>query len=219
LPRLSEVLDFDYEGEFDAPVLKTALENYFFSSLKLPKAQAVIKGQGSKVYFKFPILKALGLTYGKSQVLYLKIEPTPCPVAPKTVEVSQVNRDGLYFFIRRYALPDLMSGKIHVFLTRAFYKGKENEIDFKGRDLFDLVWYMGKNIRPDLARLKVLMDDTPYRGLAWAKLLEKIGAKIKKIKKQHLVADIQQFIENDSVLEQFLSNYLQVFSQYERSQK
>jgi hypothetical protein len=214
---LSEDLDFDYEGQLDTGKLKSDLIDYFSSSLCLPLLDASLKGKKDKIYLKFPILKGLNLAYGRSHVLYLKIEPALCPVAPKTVEITTINRDGLYFFVRRYSLADLMSGKIHAFLTRAYFKGKENEIDFKGRDLFDLVWYMGQNILPNLERLQILLSDTSYAGLGWRTLLDKIGEKIKKMGKRQIVNDIQQFIETPEVLEQFLLNYFCVFEQYRKN--
>jgi predicted nucleotidyltransferase component of viral defense system len=214
LPRLSEDLDFDYEGTFDPEKLMHDIKDYFSGTLKMDEITGVIKGKGQKIYLKFNILKKLSLAYGDSQILYLKIEPTPVPNAPKTVEITQVNKDGLYFFVKRYSLVDLMSGKIHAFLMRSFYQGKENEIDFKGRDVFDLIWYMGQEIMPNLKRLEVLLKGTKYQEYSWLDILNNISKRLKGIKKQHLVSDLLQFIEDRKVLEQFLSNYLQVFEQY-----
>lgn len=213
LPRLSEDLDFDYEGKFQVAFLRQDLDRFFRESLKID-CDSAIKGKGEKLYLKFPILKGLGLAFGRSDILYVKVEPSPVPVAPKKIEITPINREGLYFFVKRYSLEDLMCGKIHAFLTRSYYQGKKNEIDFKGRDVFDLIWYMGKNIIPDWERLHELLAGTEYYQYDWRGILDKIGEKLKRLKSEHLAADLRQFIQDQSILEQFLINYFQIYIQY-----
>ncbi|MCX5750655.1 MAG: nucleotidyl transferase AbiEii/AbiGii toxin family protein [Candidatus Saganbacteria bacterium] len=219
LPRLSEDLDFDYEGKLNIKKLADETVHYLTVNQKIPNVTYTLKGKNNKIYIKFSMLDQLGLSYENSKVLFVKVEPTPCPQAPQKTEVSAISKDGLYFYIKRYSLSDLMSGKIHAFLTRSFYKGKENEVDFKGRDAFDLIWYMGQGVVPNLKRLDKLLEGTKYSKLKWLALLEEIGEKLKGLKKQHLVLDLKQFIEEYSLLEQFLSNYLQVFEQYVEKQR
>ncbi len=214
LPRLSEDLDFDYEGKFDMEALKDDLNRFFAETVGIKETNTVIKGRNRKIYIKLPILKELSLPYGRSDILFLKVEPSPVPHAPKKTEITAVNREGLYFFIKRYSIADLMSGKIHAFLTRSFFQGKKNEVDFKGRDVFDLIWYMGQDIIPDWERLRVTLRGTIYEKYDWEQLLAKIGEKLKRLKKQHLAVDLRQFVEQPRVLEQFLKNYIQVFEQY-----
>jgi len=214
LPRLSEDLDFDFEDSLNIKQLKNELVDYFVKSLKMPHISGIVKGKNEKIYLKFQILKELGLSFGESKILFLKVETSKTPHAIKKTELSTISKDDLYFYIRRYSLPDLMCGKISAFLNRSFFKGKNNEIDFKGRDAFDLIWYMGKNIVPDYERLKILLKNSPYEGLNWQELLIKIGEKLKSLKIHHLKSDLLQFIENPRLLEQFLNNYLKIFDQY-----
>lgn len=218
LPRLSEDLDFDFQGGLDFEGLKDDLLEYFSGVLRIGGISASIKGKNKKIYLKFPVLKEFSLDYNKSNLLYLKIEPAQVPVLPRKIEITPINRDGFYFYIKRYSLPDLMSGKINAFLTRSFYQGKKNEIDFKGRDIFDLIWFMAQNTVPDFDRLKALLSKTIYKKDNWDTLLKIIGERIKRVKMSHLKSDIQQFIEDRKVLEQFLGNYVAVFEQYQFAQ-
>lgn len=219
LPRLSEDIDFDYEDDLNVEKLQVDIKHYFNSTLKFPNVTSVIKSQNKKIYLKFPILKELSLSFGNSYILYLKIEPSRVPQASKNIEITPISKEGLYFFIRRYSLSDLMSGKLNAFLTRAFFKGRKNEVDFKGRDVFDLVWYMGQEVQPNFERLKGLLEGTIYQNHTWEKILNTIGEKLEKIKREHIIIDIQQFIEDKNVVNSFLNNYLQVFEQYYRKYK
>lgn len=214
LPRLSEDLDFDYEKKPDAGELGGAVTHHLEEALEIKNISCSIKGENRKIYLKLPILEELGLSFGGSRVLYLKIEPMSAPQAPASVEVSAISKGSFYFFLRRYSLPDLMAGKINAFLTRVFVKSKNNTNDFKGRDVFDLVWYMSRNVQPNWKRLKILLAGTDYETRSWPGLLNDIEKKLENIKKSHIAGDIQYFIEDQNVLHAFLSNYSEIFRQY-----
>jgi hypothetical protein len=72
------------------------------------------------------------------------------------------------FVVRRHDLPSLMAGKIHALLTRAYPKG---------RDWFDLVWYLSKRppVAPNLVLLQNALDQTEGSGAVdgsgWSELL------------------------------------------------
>lgn len=217
LPRLSEDLDFDYEGDLDAGEIGRVVARHLEESLQIKDIRCSVKGENRKIYLKFPVLEELGLSFGGSRVLYLKIEPMPAPKAPASMEVSPISKEGFYFFIRRYSLPDLMAGKINAFLTRVFVKGSDSEGDFKGRDVFDLIWYMSRNIQPNWERLKILLAGTNYENRGWPGLLGDIEKKLKNTKKSHISGDIQYLIEDQNALRAFLSNYPEIFRQYSRA--
>ncbi len=58
--------------------------------------------------------------------------------------------------VRLYDLPSLMSGKLHAVLCRKW----QNRV--KGRDWYDLVWYAGRNIHPNLPHLAARMTQTGH---------------------------------------------------------
>lgn len=213
LPRLSEDLDFDTGENFDPLPLAKDLKNYFKTKL-LTDVDFSIKGKEKKLYLKFPILQNLGLTFYKSNLLFLKIEVTQNDIRLCKVEPSMIEKNGKTYFLRRYSLPDLMAGKIHAFLTRVFYKGKKNEIDFKGRDIFDLAWYMGKNIVPGEKKLGQGFKETKYAGLKLEELLNIVLSKAKTLKKEYIERDLINFIEDPSALENFFNNYIEIIELY-----
>ncbi len=214
LPRLSEDLDFDTEENFDPEALAKELKNYFNRTLLYPDMSFSVKGKEKKLYLKFPILQSLKLDFYKSNNLFIKIEVTKNDMQACKIESSMIEKNSKTYFLRRYSLPDLMAGKTHAFLTRVFYKGKNNEIDFKGRDIFDLVWYMGKNIVPSAAKLEQGFKDTKYAGLSWKEILSVILAKAKTIKKDYIERDLVNFIEDPAALKNFFNNYIQIIEQY-----
>lgn len=79
--------------------------------------------------------------------------------------------------VRLYDLPSLMSGKLHAVLCRKW----QNRV--KGRDWYDLVWYVGRGVHPNLPHLAARMTQTghwpagePMDGAALRSLLlERIG--------------------------------------------
>jgi len=77
LPRLSEDLDFDHEGDLDAGELGRAVAQYLSGLLKTKEISCSIRGATRKIYLKLPVLEELGLFFGGSRVLYMsrKIRP------------------------------------------------------------------------------------------------------------------------------------------------
>ena len=61
------------------------------------------------------------------------------------------------FHVRVFALPALFAGKVHAVLCREWGSGR-----IKGRDLYDYVWYLSKNITPDFSHLEERMKQTGH---------------------------------------------------------
>lgn len=219
LPRLSEDLDFDCDRPFDCDLIAEDIKNYFMENLGYREIDASVKGREKKIYLKFPVLKQLGLDYHGSFLLLLKIEISKESTADALIETSMVDKNGRTYFVKRYSLGDMMAGKIHAFLTRLFFKGGSNEIDFKGRDMFDLVWFMGKGVLPNIPRMLRRFKGTAHEGMPWKELLEEIHKKAKKVKKNFIHLDLANFIEHTENIDNFLDNYLDIIGQYCKSHK
>ena len=214
LPRLSEDLDFDCEKSQDHHAIAEDIKAYFRGNLRYREIDFSVKGCDHKIYFKFPFLKKLDLDFNGSSMLLLKVEIARVDMRDAGLETSLVERSGRTYFLKRYSLPDLMAGKIHAFLARLFFKGKENEVDFKGRDIYDLAWYMGKNVVPNTKRLTRLFIGTKYEKMTWPEILAEIHLKAKKVKRNSIYLDLANFIENPAGLDNFLANYLSIIGQY-----
>ncbi|MFC1496399.1 nucleotidyl transferase AbiEii/AbiGii toxin family protein [Candidatus Margulisiibacteriota bacterium] len=214
LPRLSEDLDFDTASVVGHTSIGEELKNHFKTNLKYNDIDLVIKGKEKKIYLKFPLLDRLNLKYEDSLILLLKVEICKADLSISQVETSLVEKEGKTYFLKRYSLEDMMAGKINAFLTRLFYKGKTNEVNFKGRDIYDLVWFMGKGIKPNLVKLKKSLAGTRYEKLEWGELLNEIKTKTSKIKKSNINLDLANFIETPLALNNFLNCYIDVIGQY-----
>jgi predicted nucleotidyltransferase component of viral defense system len=159
LPRLSEDLDFEYlNGEFLFEVLAQRLKEYFSKVLRFD--ELVIKRQKFRLYLQFPILRKLQLAgASESDYLHVKIEVNVTTRAPQSyvTEIQPLSVMQRTFFVRRYDLGTLMASKINAIANRVWsksVKGIDSTIDVKGRDYFDLLWYMQKKIVPRVSFTK-----------------------------------------------------------------
>ena len=74
LPRLSEDLDFDFVTNIDHKIFSNDIHKFLKIDMSIEEAEAIIKGKNKKIYFKFPILEELNLSYNNSNILYVKVE-------------------------------------------------------------------------------------------------------------------------------------------------
>lgn len=154
LPRLSEDLDFvDIGRQIDIGGLAADLEFYFKKNTDLEVKTAT---QKFRISLKFPILRQLGLSAaGDSNFLFLKIEIFKdfdfC--RDFKMEIVPVFKSGRSILIRTFDLPTMMATKIRAIFLRKWEKtakGGEVIAKVKGRDYFDLMWYLQKNIKPNI---------------------------------------------------------------------
>lgn len=213
LPRLSEDLDFNLKKEdykkIDLKILGEKLQKYFKEKFLLPISYRV---QGDyRLYLKFPILKQLELASGgDSDFLYVKIEISPEDFIDPEYETVPVSGFGFNFIVKTYNLKFLMTGKISAILDRAWFKGKENEIDIKGRDYYDIYWYFDKGIKPDYLTLNSKFKIENEMELKKA-LKEKIDEKVTEKK---LFYDLANFFGEQEFVVGFCKNYKEIMKKY-----
>jgi len=214
LPRLSEDLDFnlppaDYNS-LDLKGLGEEIKKYFQDQFQMAISYRV---QGKiRLYLKFPILKDLGLAIGNSEsdFLYVKIELSAEDFKEPEYEIAPVSGFGFNFIVKTYSLKFLMTGKISAILDRTWFKGKDNEVDIKGRDYYDLFWYLKKGIEPDFKTLalKFKVKDMPTLK---AILKEKIANAVTATKLRY---DLVNFFSEQEFINGFCDNYKEIMSKY-----
>jgi len=157
LPRLSEDLDFiDLSKELDLNRFKQDL--LIFCEKKMA-IKPVIKIQKFRLYLKFPILHKLKVAESsESKWLYLKIEVFKGFECQKyKIETIPIFKYNHSILIRTFNLPTLMATKVMAILNRK-WKKKDKQgrviIRAKGRDYFDLMWYLDKAIKPNIDCIK-----------------------------------------------------------------
>lgn len=209
LPRMSEDLDFDMKKadwkKFNIKELAKDIEKYFQDKFLF---QVKIKTQGkSRIYLKFPILKELGLSdQSESDLLYVKIEPMEGEFISPEVEIQSIFRYGYNFIIRRYSLSFLMTGKLNAIFLRKWFSGKDNEVDVKGRDFYDLYWYLEQEIKPNYRNLKKSININNEKDL-YKKLAERI---MRKVTPRKLSYDLKNFFKEQNFVDDFCKNYQQI---------
>ncbi|MDD4980573.1 MAG: nucleotidyl transferase AbiEii/AbiGii toxin family protein [Candidatus Omnitrophica bacterium] len=197
LPRFSEDLDFSLvqkpQVRFEALLKKIMLELSsagYDTTFSYNDKKAV-----NSAFIKFSnLMFEAGVSPLKSQKFSIKIEIDNNPPQGAVLETQLVNK---YFPISflSYDTKSLFTGKLHALLCRKYAKG---------RDYFDLGWYLSKwkGIEPNFLLFKnglqqtgwssELPDKNNWRGLIY-KVVER--ADWKKIKQ-----DVEQFLENPSDL-------------------
>ncbi|OGK09697.1 hypothetical protein A2767_07585 [Candidatus Roizmanbacteria bacterium RIFCSPHIGHO2_01_FULL_35_10] len=213
LPRLSEDLDFDYDMVEIKKSLLPALDEYLSRTIKQTYfSQLETKIQSTiRLYLKFPLLYDLGITQKpESNKLYVKLETTDNLLPYAKFEITPVSRFGFNFVANHYDLPTLMVGKINALLYRLWYKGKNKEVDIKGRDFYDIYWFLQKRVEPNWKTLKKTTGIKSEREL---KLLLLERAK-KNITPQKLRYDLQNFFLDRQFVTDFSKNYLEIIKKY-----
>ncbi|MBN1641808.1 MAG: nucleotidyl transferase AbiEii/AbiGii toxin family protein [Anaerolineae bacterium] len=135
-PRYSEDLDFALEHAQDLYHLRTYLKaiNTQLTAEGYP-VELRVNDQRTvhSAYVRFPgLLYELGLSPHRSQVLAVKIEVDTRPPAGAALETTIVRRH-VILHLQHHDRASLLAGKLHAILQRPY---------LKGRDIYDLVWYL-----------------------------------------------------------------------------
>ena len=108
------------------------------------------------------------------------------------------------FYVKCFSLADLFAGKMHALLFRKW------GTRVKGRDWFDLEWYIRNNIPLNLEHLKVRSQEsndwkepTMNRG----QLIDLLTAKIKAVSFDRIREDIEKFIPDPKAIEIWSPKY------------
>ncbi|MBI1871216.1 MAG: nucleotidyl transferase AbiEii/AbiGii toxin family protein [Chlamydiae bacterium] len=142
-------------------------------------------------------------TFRKNQKLHIKVEVDirPIPLEKGERESFFVNRFQEIFPILKHNLPTLFAGKILAILQRPYERG---------RDYYDLIWYLGRKTPVNLDYLNRGRSEKPFTS--WSEVLKILEEKIKTVKPRTLLKDLQPFLEDPSE-EQWILKYQDLFEQ------
>jgi len=215
LNRLSEDLDLDNSAGVDLSKLPDDLltlfqKNYGYSD-------TTVKVQHSKqgilrITLKFPVLKELGLSPHERESLHLKVE-TSHHQQVAVIQHTPVFYHGRSFVPSHFSLETMMAGKMLACLERNFQRGSDGAF-IKGRDFYDLLWFMQKGIQP--LEEKLATDGSEAYSTASAFTL--LAQKIAEIRTTDLEVDLLPMFESrlfiESWLEHFHANFVQFSKTY-----
>lgn len=147
------------------------------------------------------VLFGLGLSPHQSQKLYIKIEIDSNPPKGGAVALSLVSRS-FVFTITHFDLPSLFATKLHACFFRKYTKG---------RDVYDLIWYLGKDIMPNFENLNNAIKQTQKQGVAVTRenLKEILLKHINDIDFSAARRDVERFLIDKEELKLFDKGILQ----------
>jgi hypothetical protein len=122
-------------------------------------------------------------------------------------EVTTIQLTNKSVLVKNYDLASLFSNKLVAFVERLYYKGSDQLLPFKGRDVYDLCWFcnLSKNtsykIKPNLPliREKTGTNTSSFKNIVFEKL-EKLDDKVLK-------SDLTNLVEESNVVENMLKVY------------
>jgi len=210
LDRFSEDLDFSLlqpDPNFRLqPYLKAVetelLAMGFVATVqeKTKAAETTIESAFIKAGTRLHLLKIQvpeGHRIHRNQVLTVKLEVDTDPPAGFETEASTLLQP-IPFAVNSYRTSDLFAGKLHAVLQRNWNKR------VKGRDFYDLVWYVGRNIPCRLAHLESRLRQSgawlDKRAMTVDDLTDALGARIAQLDVDAAREDVLPFVrDRDSV--------------------
>jgi predicted nucleotidyltransferase component of viral defense system len=143
LPRFSEELHFALEtpsSEFDFLGLIASARTRFEKEGYRTQAKASTRTVVNKAFIRFPGLEhELGLSDRAEKTLSVKIEVDTRPPTGAGLEVTTVRRHAT-LRLSHHDKSSLLAGKVAALLCRGW---------LKGRDVYDLVWYLSDPTWPE----------------------------------------------------------------------
>jgi len=193
IPRFSEDLDFslvrpgdgaDFEGALDR--CRKAFEAEGYAVRTVVKARKTV----NSAFLRFPgLLHELDLSARRTQALSVKVELDTNPPAGAGMETTLVRRH-VILRLHHHDEASLFAGNLHALLTRSWAKG---------RDLYDLVWYLADPAwpEPNLTLLKAALAQTGWKGRAitrknWHRVL---AERLKTLDWDAVREDVRPFLE------------------------
>lgn len=206
LDRMSVDLDFEVSREITTKYLnklrneigKHFSDRYGTDSNFL--AVKIVSGRG--LLLKFDIGERLDIGHPSKQI-HVKIDLNHF-VAPKTVvEKRPINRDQLSFIIATYNMAALMASKVAAIFLRGSRGIGKAVYGEKGRDIYDLLWYMNKKIIPDFDYLKAKNVDAKDPRT----LFDKLTLRMNKVSDENLKQDLLPLFTYRTYIENWLKNW------------
>jgi len=206
LDRMSVDLDFEVSHvvtEKFLEELKNEVEGYFVNTYGADSDFLTIKTTTNRgLLLKFHVGKELSLGNPSNQV-HVKIDLNHF-VAPKTVtECRPINRDQLSFVILTYNMGALMASKLAAIFLRGTRGVGDVVYEEKGRDIYDLLWYMGKKVVPDFDYMTAKGIDVNNPRT----LFDKLTLQMNKVSEENLKNDLTPLFVDQTFISNWLKNW------------
>ena len=183
LQREMRAYGFDVWTETKIKRTPSAIQSAFLKANTLKQLLIIEAGE--------EIVRALP----KGQQVKIKLEVDTDPPGGFETEIAYLLQP-IPFSVRVYALPDLFAGKMHALLCR---KWKQR---VKGRDWYDLVWYVTHHPTLHLSHLERRLRQSGDRDFVTPQAFRKdLHDAIDALNIEQAKRDIEPFVRNPEVLE------------------
>lgn len=193
--RHSEDLDFalerpgpgyDFRGYLEAIRAGLDREGYRVDLGRMSDRKVV-----HTAFVRFPgLLHEMGLSGHREEALSVKLEVDTRPPRGAVLETTVVRRHVL-LRIQHHDRASLLAGKLHAILQRPWPKG---------RDFYDLVWYLSDRAwpAPNLVFLNNALEQTGWGGppLTEATWVAAVRARLRSVRWDALAADVGPLLES-----------------------
>lgn len=211
LKRFSEDLDFNYDqrisgynfGDMNHLVSNFLKQRGFLVEVTVSENKVV-----QKSFIKISqVLQHFQLTVLKSQKLHIKLEidTNPPSAEPTDIETFFITQFNELFPILKHTDTTLFAGKIAAILTRPYPKG---------RDFYDLIWYLKQKIQPNLRYLNDCLRQTQssiqFQDIE--SVIEALKKRMTSVPIQAILKDLKPFLE-DAEESKILESYPILFNQ------
>lgn len=195
LRRFSEDLDFSLFGRsgYNFTKLSARLQRRvgyhgFEADFQMNDQKTV---QSIDIRFK-NLLFAYGLSRIKSQKLYIRLEIDTNPPPGWQTRISVINRTFI-FTVTHFDLESLYALKLHACFYRRYTKG---------RDFYDLIWYLGKKVKPNFVLLNNAVKQTEGKNpcITTGNFRDFLADKLTRVDLAQARNDVERFLEDKSEL-------------------
>jgi len=217
LDRFSEDLDFtllDSYSDFSFTKYLKSIENEFSSlglQVSIKEKEKSIKSEIESAFLKTEtIWKELilentipGLGIEQKPNIKVKIEVDTKPPLGFSTEDKLLVKP-FSFYVKCLSIQDLFAGKMHALIFRKWQK------NVKGRDWYDLEWYIKKGFQMNLNHfiLRALdSNDLKDKNLTKAEFLLMVHQRIEDVDLNMAKSDIIRFVRNPETLEIWSKKY------------
>jgi len=193
--RYSEDLDFALEhsrSRYNFRAYLRAIKSELATEGYAVEMKVSDKKTVHSAFVRFPgLFYEMDLSPQRSEVLAVKIEVDTNPPAGAILATSLVRRH-ITLQLQHHDQATLLAGKLHAFLQRSY---------LKGRDLFDLIWYLSDSNwpEPNLTWLNNALKQTgwtskPFVNDNWKRAVRK---RLANVAWKQALNDVRPFLQPD----------------------
>lgn len=198
IPRYSEDLDFALErpsAAYDFRGLVRRVERDFAAETYAVDSRIQDEHPVHSAFIRFPgLMHELGLSAQRTEASAIKVEIDTQPPAGARCETTLVRRH-VTVNLFHHDRASLLAGKLHALLSRRY---------LKGRDLYDLAWYLSDPSwpGPNLLMLSNALEQSGWTGPkvqpeSWRSI---VAARLSQLDWKQAAADVQPFLERQEDL-------------------